>query len=71
MLYIGLQQRRVGSLNIKDYLLLSSKKTYYLLSKEFSTLLFMGRYKSLGSLNSFLSYAPQLSGAESCFLFLF
>ena len=30
----------------------------------------MGRYKPLNSLNSFLSYAPQLSGAKSWF-FLF
>ena len=29
----------------------------------------MGRFKSLGSLNSFLSYAPQLSGANSVSLF--
>ena len=28
----------------------------------------MGRYLPLGSLNSFLSYAPQLSRAKSCFL---
>ena len=36
--------------------------------KEFS-LLCMERCKPLGSLNSFLSYASQLSGAKSCFLF--
>ena len=29
----------------------------------------MGRCKPLGSLISFLSYAPQLSGAKYCFLF--
>ena len=34
--------------------------------KEFS-ILFMGRCKPLGSLNTFLSYAPQLSGAKSYF----
>ena len=36
--------------------------------KEFS-IQCMGRYKPLGSLISFLSYAPQLSGAKYCFLF--
>ena len=35
--------------------------------KEFS-ILCMGRCKPLGSLNSFLSYAPLLSEAKSCFL---
>ena len=34
--------------------------------KEFS-ILCMGRCKPLGSLNTFLSYAPQLSGAKSYF----
>ena len=29
----------------------------------------MGKYKSLGSLNSFLSYAPPLSGAKFCGFF--
>ena len=38
-------------------------------SKEFSALLCMGKCKPLGSLNSLLSYAPQLSGAKSCGLF--
>ena len=37
-------------------------------AKEFSILLCLGRCKPLGSLNSFLSYAPQLSGAKSCFV---
>ena len=32
--------------------------------KEFSTFLFMGRCKSLGSLKSFLAYASQLSGTS-------
>ena len=36
--------------------------------KEFS-ILFMGRCKSLGSLNSFLSYTPELSGAILVSLF--
>ena len=39
--------------------------------KEFSALLHVGRYKSLGSLIPFLSYAPQLSGASTlCFYIL-
>ena len=38
-------------------------------SKKFSALLCMGKCKPLGSLNSLLSYAPQLSGAKSCGLF--
>ena len=36
--------------------------------KEFS-ILYMGRCRPLGSLNSFLSYAPQLSGASAVSLF--
>ena len=37
--------------------------------KEFSAFLCMGRCKSLGSLKSFLWYAPRLSGASvRCFL---
>ena len=38
--------------------------------KEFS-ILRMGRCKSLGSLTSFLSYGPQLSGAKSCFMIVY
>ena len=37
--------------------------------KEFSTLRCMGRYKSLGLLKPFLSYASQLSGASILHLF--
>ena len=37
---------------------------------EFSTFLRMGRCKSLGSLKSFLCYAPQLSGASVLFLLI-
>ena len=36
--------------------------------KEYS-ILYMAKYKPLGSLNSFLSYAPQLSGANLVSLF--
>ena len=46
--------------------LLLSKETQ-IASKEFRVLLCMGRCKPLGSLNSFLSCAPQLSGAKSLF----
>ena len=53
-LYTSLPQR---SLNIKDHL-----------SSELS-ILCMGRFKPLGSLNSLLSYAPQLSGANPVSLF--
>ena len=38
-------------------------------AKEFSVFLCLGRCKPLGLLNSLLSYAPQLSGVKSCFLF--
>ena len=36
-----------------------------------NTVLCMGRCKPLGSLNSFLSYAPQLSGVKTCFLIVY
>ena len=39
--------------------------------KEFSILLYMRRWKRLSSLNSFLSYASQLSGASFLFCFVF
>ena len=54
-----------GSLNVKDYC--EVRKIRYQV-KEFCILLCMGRCKPLGSLNSFLSYAPQLSGAKPGFL---
>ena len=57
---IGILQQRVGSLNAESLLLI--KETRYL--KELSALLRMGRYKSLGSLKSFLWRAPQLCGAS-------
>ena len=53
-----------GSLNIKDYC--EVRKIRYQI-KECS-ILYMGRCKPLGSPNSFLSHAPQLSGTKSCFL---
>ena len=57
-LYTSLQQRKQA--------IWTSEIRYQV--KEFSTPC-MGRYKPLGSLNSFLSYAPQLSGANSVSLF--
>ena len=54
-----------GSPNIKDYD--EVRKIRYQVY-EFRVLPFMGRRKPLGSLKSLLSYAPQLSGADSCFL---
>ena len=48
----------IGNLNIKDQIQV----------KEFS-ILCVGRCKPLGSMNSFLSYAPQLSGANPVSLF--
>ena len=53
-----------GSLNTKDYC--EVREIRYQV-KEFS-ILCMGRCKSLGSLNSLISYAPQLAGARSCLL---
>ena len=58
--------KRTDSLNNKDYCLVTRKTRYQ--AKEFCVLLFMGRCKPLGLLNSFLSYAPQLSGAKPYFL---
>ena len=57
-LYTSLQQREqaVWTLKVRYQV------------REF-IILCMGRCKPLGSLNSFLSYASQLSGAKSCFLF--
>ena len=63
--YIGVLQWRGGGKN-KRWLLITEK----LLSqvKDFSTFLWMEKWKGLGSLKSFLWYAPQLSGANSlCF----
>ena len=57
--YIEVLQQRVGSLNIRRLLL---KKTR---NPKLSAFLCMGRYKSLGSLKSFLWYIPQLSGPVS------
>ena len=56
-LYTSLQQR--------EQAVWTSKIRYQV--KEFG-ILCMGRCKSLGSLNSFLSYTPQLSETKSCFL---
>ena len=58
-----LLQQRAGSLNIKWLLLIKENQIFQ--DKEFSTFLCMGRSKSLGSLKSFLSYAPQHLGLVS------
>ena len=59
LLYTSLQQR--------EQAVLTSKIRYQV--KEFS-ILCMWRCKPLGSLNSFLSYVPQLSGANLVSLFI-
>ena len=63
--YIEVFQKEAGSLNFKRWLLVKENQITQV--KEFSTLLCMGRCKSLGSLKSFLWYAPELSGPVSCF----
>ena len=50
--YIGVLQQRAGSRNIKRLLLIKENQISQV--KEFSTFLCMGRWKSLGSLKSFL-----------------
>ena len=50
------------SLNVKRLLLIKENQISQV--KEFSTFLYMGRCRSLGSLKSFLWYAPQLSEAR-------
>ena len=50
------------SLNVKRLLLIKENQISQV--KEFSTFLYMGRCRSLGSLKSFLGYAPQLSEAR-------
>ena len=59
---LGVLQQRPGSQYIRGLLLTKENQTSQV--QEFSTFLCMGRCKSLGSLKSFLSYAPQLSGAR-------
>ena len=49
-----------GNLNVKRLLKIEEDKISQI--KEFSTFLFMGRWKNLGSLKLFLWHAPQLSG---------
>ena len=62
-------QQKTGSRSIKGSLLIKENQMFQM--KEFSAFLCIGRCKSLGSLNSFLWYAPQLSGARIlCFLIL-
>ena len=60
--FIGILQQRPGSQCIRKLLLTKENQTSQV--NEFSTSLCMGRCKSLGSLKSVLSYAPQLSGAR-------
>ena len=48
--------------NIKRLLLIEENQIPQV--KEFSAFLCMGKYKSLGSLKSFLCYAPELSEAR-------
>ena len=55
----GVLQQKAESLNIKRLLLI--KEDQICQAKKFSTFLYMGRCRSLGSLKSFLWYAPQLS----------
>ena len=50
--YIGVLQQRAGSLNIKRLLLVKENQISQI--KEFNAFLCMGRYKSLGTLKSFL-----------------
>ena len=64
--YIEVLQQRVGSQNIKR--LSSVKENQIAQVKEFSSSLWMGRCKSLGSQKSFLWCAPQLSGASILWL---
>ena len=54
--------RRGGNLNIKRLLLIKENQISYV--KKFSAFLCMGRCKSLGSLEVFLSYPSQLSGVS-------
>ena len=64
--YIEVLQQKGGSLNIKRWLL--TKENQIAQVKEFSSSLWMGRCKSLGSQKSFLWCAPQLSGASILWL---
>ena len=53
---------KAGCLHIKRLLLVKENQISQVM--EFSTFLCMERYKSLGSVKSFLSYASQLSWAS-------
>ena len=66
LLYNRSLQQGTGNLNIKRLLLIKENQLFFI--KGFSALLCIGICKHLGSLNSFLSYTSQLSGAKSCFL---
>ena len=60
--YIEVLQQMAGSLNIK--ILLFAKENQISQLKNFSAFLYIGRWKSLGSLKSFLWCVSQLSGAQ-------
>ena len=55
-------QQGAGALNIRRLALMKENQISPV--KEFNTFLCMGRHKSLGSLNSFLSCTSQLPGAS-------
>ena len=62
---IEVLQQSAGSQNIKRLLLIKENQISQV--KKFSAFLCMERCKSLGFLQSFLWYAPQLSGASILF----
>ena len=62
--YIQFYKKGTGSLNIRDFC--AVRKIRYQVKKL--SVLCMRGCKPLGSLNSFHSYVPQLSGAKSYFL---
>ena len=63
--YIEILQQTVGSLNIERLLLIKGNQISQV--KEFSTVLCMGRHKSLDSVNLFFTSASQLSGASTLY----
>ena len=67
--YVEVLHQRAGSLNIKRLLLIKENQISQV--KEFSAFLCLGRCKILDSLESFLCYASEQSGARIlCFLIL-
>ena len=61
-IYRSFCSKRPRSRNVKRLLLIKGNQISQV--KEFSAFLCMGRCKSLGSLKSYLWYAPQLSGVS-------